>query len=539
MSLTADLRQTWRNARRAPGLTLAVVLTLAVGIGANGAVWSVLRAVLLEPLPYPQPERLVKVISKFPTLGFERFWVSPPEFLEYREWNRSFTDLGAYRAIDVSVAGTDQPVRVRGSGREREPVLRARRRSAARPRLHRSRGRRRRSAGRGHLASTLGRVVRSVAGGRRRTDHDRRRRAHAARRDAAALRSRGGRHPGVAAARALAQRSHPPRQSLHLPDRPSEARSDAGLGARRARRADRRLGHSRPGHPRAGEAEPSAASRAPARRGGGRDPSGAPGPGRRRRVPPPHRLHQRRQPPALALGRARAGDGDPRGDGSAAAPHGAPAPHRERGVGAGGRRPRRGGGPRRSARAAALEPRQPAAHRRRASRHHRAARLARGLGGRRHPVRPRAGAQALGRPLRHPAQGGRSPPIDRRRRRARPARSHRRRDGAGGGAGGGLRAHDPHGADAARRRHRLRGGAPHHLRALLTADQLPRSERSDDVLRASGRVARVHARRRAGRQRERAAATARGERQRHAVRGPRGRSPGTAAQHRLLAVRDR
>ncbi len=113
MSITADLRQTWRNARRSPGLTLAVLLTLAVGIGANGAVWSVLRAVLLEPLPYPEPERLLQVTSKFPTLGFERFWVSPPEFLEYREWNRSFTDLGAYRVTDVSVAGTDQPVRVR------------------------------------------------------------------------------------------------------------------------------------------------------------------------------------------------------------------------------------------------------------------------------------------------------------------------------------------------------------------------------------------------------------------------------------------
>ena len=65
--------------------------------------------------PLPEPERLVKVTSKFPTLGFETFWVSPPEFLEYREWNRSFTDLGAYRATDVSVAGTDQPVRVRGA----------------------------------------------------------------------------------------------------------------------------------------------------------------------------------------------------------------------------------------------------------------------------------------------------------------------------------------------------------------------------------------------------------------------------------------
>src|SRR6185369_14822792 len=92
-----------------------VLLTLAIGIGANGAVWSVLRAVLLAPLPYPQPERLVQATSKFPTLGFERFWVSAPEFLEYREWNRSFTELGAYRARDVSVAGVDRPVRVRGA----------------------------------------------------------------------------------------------------------------------------------------------------------------------------------------------------------------------------------------------------------------------------------------------------------------------------------------------------------------------------------------------------------------------------------------
>ncbi|HVR29060.1 MAG TPA: hypothetical protein VMS86_05940, partial [Thermoanaerobaculia bacterium] len=115
MSLTADLRQTWRNARKAPGLTIAVLLTLAVGVGANGAVWSVLRAVLLEPLPYPEPERLVQVTSKFPTMGFERFWVSPPEYMEYREWNASFTELGAYRANEVSVQGTERPVRVRGA----------------------------------------------------------------------------------------------------------------------------------------------------------------------------------------------------------------------------------------------------------------------------------------------------------------------------------------------------------------------------------------------------------------------------------------
>ena len=112
MSLTADLRQTWRNARKAPGLTVAVLLTIAVGVGANGAVWSVLRAVLLEPLPYPEAHRVVHGFSKFPTMGFEHFWVSVPEYLEYREWNESFTELGAYRAVEVSVAGREQPVRV-------------------------------------------------------------------------------------------------------------------------------------------------------------------------------------------------------------------------------------------------------------------------------------------------------------------------------------------------------------------------------------------------------------------------------------------
>ena len=116
MSIAADLRQTWRNARRAPGLTLAVVLTLAVGIGANGAVWSVLRAVLLEPLPYPQPERLLKVTSKFPTLGFETLLglaarvprVPRVEPIVHRPRRLS-------RRSTSASPGTDQPVRVRGA----------------------------------------------------------------------------------------------------------------------------------------------------------------------------------------------------------------------------------------------------------------------------------------------------------------------------------------------------------------------------------------------------------------------------------------
>src|SRR6476661_7382728 len=95
-TLRQDLVYALRSLRRQPGFTIITVLTLALGIGANTAVFSVVNGVVLRPLGYPEPERLVFVTSKFPGLGFDQFWVSLPEFVEYRDRNQAFETIGAY-----------------------------------------------------------------------------------------------------------------------------------------------------------------------------------------------------------------------------------------------------------------------------------------------------------------------------------------------------------------------------------------------------------------------------------------------------------
>jgi predicted permease len=107
-----DLLYAFRHLWKNPGYALVTVLTLALGIGANTAIFSVVNGVILRPLPYPDPENLIFITSQFPTLGFDQFWVSAPEFMEFRERNQSFEDVGAYRAGAVNLGTQDQPRRV-------------------------------------------------------------------------------------------------------------------------------------------------------------------------------------------------------------------------------------------------------------------------------------------------------------------------------------------------------------------------------------------------------------------------------------------
>src|SRR5262245_60150910 len=111
-ALAQDVRSAIRNLRRSPGFAILTILTLSVGIGANTAIFSVLNAVILRPAAYPQPTQLMFVTTRFPGLGFEQFWVSPPEYFELTEINQSFSSVGAYVTGEANVSTSSRPRRV-------------------------------------------------------------------------------------------------------------------------------------------------------------------------------------------------------------------------------------------------------------------------------------------------------------------------------------------------------------------------------------------------------------------------------------------
>src|SRR5260221_9870797 len=89
-----DLRYAFRMLRKNPGFTSVAVVTLALGVGANTAIFSVVNAVLLRPLPYREPTRLVRVYSEFPTMQLRKFWLSPPELLDIQKEAKSWEAIG-------------------------------------------------------------------------------------------------------------------------------------------------------------------------------------------------------------------------------------------------------------------------------------------------------------------------------------------------------------------------------------------------------------------------------------------------------------
>lgn len=107
-----ELRRAGRLWMRRPLTALTSVLTLGLTIGAVAAVVALTRRLVLDPLPYREPERLVAVYSRFPSLGFDRFWLSGPEVVELGDWSRSYSGVAAWVLDSVDVLG-ERPVRAR------------------------------------------------------------------------------------------------------------------------------------------------------------------------------------------------------------------------------------------------------------------------------------------------------------------------------------------------------------------------------------------------------------------------------------------
>src|SRR5262245_20053127 len=111
-TLRHDLRYALRMLLRQPGMTATILLTLALGIGANTAVFSVVYAVLLRPLPYQDPERLVMVWEKRPREGVFDNSVSPADFLDWSRLNTSFSPIAAYAGMTADLTGSGEPVQL-------------------------------------------------------------------------------------------------------------------------------------------------------------------------------------------------------------------------------------------------------------------------------------------------------------------------------------------------------------------------------------------------------------------------------------------
>jgi putative ABC transport system permease protein len=111
-SLWQDVRFAWRGLVRAPGFAAIAVATLALGIGANSAIFTVVNAVVMRPLPYTEPDRLARVTSDFTGLGSTDVGLSQPELADYRDRSGIFEALAGVWALNANLTEVDEPERV-------------------------------------------------------------------------------------------------------------------------------------------------------------------------------------------------------------------------------------------------------------------------------------------------------------------------------------------------------------------------------------------------------------------------------------------
>jgi putative ABC transport system permease protein len=113
--LAADVRYALRTLRRNPGFAIVVLLTLALGIGANAAIFSVVDAVLLQPLPYHDADRLMVIWGDLKRPGLNDIPTSAGEYVDYRDRSHAFEQVAAYDTVGFNLTGGGEPERVEGA----------------------------------------------------------------------------------------------------------------------------------------------------------------------------------------------------------------------------------------------------------------------------------------------------------------------------------------------------------------------------------------------------------------------------------------
>src|SRR5436190_13063363 len=114
-AIRQDLRYAGRTFRRSPGFVALAILTIAIGVGANAAIFTIVNAVLLRPLPFPDPDRLVLVSQTDRRTKVSAHDAAPANFLDWRARNHSFAGMTAMRDAAFTLAAGDLPERVGGA----------------------------------------------------------------------------------------------------------------------------------------------------------------------------------------------------------------------------------------------------------------------------------------------------------------------------------------------------------------------------------------------------------------------------------------
>jgi predicted permease len=113
-TLPQDFRYALRTLRKSPGLTFAAILSLAIGIGANTAIFSVTNALLIRPLPYPNPGRLTILWLRSPGINIPQDWPSPGQYIDIKTQNHVFDETAIAIGDDFNLTGLADPERIEG-----------------------------------------------------------------------------------------------------------------------------------------------------------------------------------------------------------------------------------------------------------------------------------------------------------------------------------------------------------------------------------------------------------------------------------------